>query len=64
MTKYKPADFVDDETSSMGSVQINDSLNASSPGSVHVRFQNPSLNHTTSHLHYSSNMAYLQQMVN
>lgn len=59
MTKYRPADFADDETSSMGSIQIGENSN-NSPG-VHVRFENPGTNHN---LHnHSSTLAYLQHMV-
>lgn len=70
MTKYKPADFADDETSSMGSIQIGESnaASAQSPGStLHVRFENPGSNHQPNHLHhqihYSNNLAYLHSLV-
>ena len=58
MTKYRPADFADDETSSMGSIQIGES-SSNSPG-VHVRFENP--NHNL-HNQYSGHLPYLQHMV-
>lgn len=63
MTKYRPADFADEETSSMGSIQIGENSN-NSPG-LHVRFENPGSNHNNLHnqIHYSGNLAYLQQMV-
>lgn len=59
MTKYRPADFADDETSSMGSIQIGNENSNNSPN-MHVRFENPGANNLHNQTHYS---AYLQQMV-
>lgn len=36
MTRYKPAEFVDEDTSSIGSVQLNESRSAST---LHMRFR-------------------------
>lgn len=62
MTKYRPADFADDETSSMGSIQIGNENSNNSPN-MHVRFENPGANNLHNQMHYSGNLAYLQQMV-
>lgn len=60
MTKYRPADFADDETSSMGSIQIGE--NSNSPSGLHVRFENPGANNHNLH-NNSGTLAYLQQQM-
>lgn len=64
MTKYRPADFADDETSSMGSIQIGGDGNSNNSPGVHVRFENAGATHNLhNQTHYSGRWSYLQQLV-